>query len=323
VSRWLIRFLFAALLAFGGEILVWVNPPGRTLIDWLLLVPGYVALAAILLDLTVRYRVRDLFGAMVLSGIFSLLGALVLNPAFAFVELPRTFITRVMGAESLLSLEMIGLFLALTGGENSRIRRLLLGGCGVVGLAWGLWVRWWPADEGYGAVDLPTMLIYGVVGVMLIGAVLIFTARKTEALTLDDMRLSRASWGGLFLLLVGLFVVRIIQGGVNVGGVILAAILLTICWAILWFRERAKGETLLDGRVPVRLPSTGTIIAALVIFFAVAIFAYNLPLIQVGQANQLIFIGVGFTAYGLAWLPTVSLVLGGRAYMRQISRGRV
>jgi hypothetical protein len=47
-----------------------------------------------------------------------------------------------------------------------------------------------------------------------------------------------------------------------------------------------------------------------------------LPLIQIQQANQLSFIGVGFTAYGLAWLPTVSLVLGIRAYGRQISQSR-
>src|SRR5262245_44167139 len=159
-SVWLVRLMLVALLMFGSEILVWVNPPGRTLVDWLLLIPGYVALAAILLDFTVRYRVRDLFGALVLTGIYSLLAALVLNPQYAFLDLPRTFITRVMGAHALLGAEMFGLFLALTGGNSRRVRRLLLAGCLIVGLAWGFWVRWWPVDEGYAQVSLLTMLAY-------------------------------------------------------------------------------------------------------------------------------------------------------------------
>src|SRR5262249_21361831 len=90
-SIWLVRALLAALLLSGSKILVWVTPPGRTLLDWALLLPGYLALAAILLDLTARYRVRDLFGALTLMGFYSLLAALVLNPHYAYLDVPRTF----------------------------------------------------------------------------------------------------------------------------------------------------------------------------------------------------------------------------------------
>jgi hypothetical protein len=315
--------MLAALLMFGSEILVWVNPPGRTLVDWLILVPGYIALAAILLDLTARYRVRDLFGALVLTGIYSLLAALVLNPQYAFLEMPRTFITRVMGAHALLAAEMFGLFLALTGRSSRRVRRLLLAGCLIVGLAWGFWVRWWPVDEGYGQVSLLTMLAYGAIGLGIIGGLLAYVPSRTAGLSPDHLRLSRLSWGALFLLLVGLFVLRLLHGGIDVGGLILTAILLTICWAILWFRERAKGESLLDNHIPIQRLPIRTILPALGVFTIAAILAYNLPLIQVGVVNQLSLIGVGFTGYGLAWLPTVSLVLGVRAYGRQISQSRV
>ena len=321
-SVWLVRLLLAALLMFGSEILVWVNPPGRSLVDWLLLLPGYVLLATLLLDFTVRYRVHDLFGALVLAGIYSLLAALILNPQYAFLDMPRTFITRVMGAHALLGLEMIGLLLALTGGNKRGVRRLLLAGSIVVGAAWGIWVRWWPVDEGLAAVDLMTMLAYGAAGLAIIGGLLAFVPARTANLTPDHLRLSRGGWGGLFLALVALFVLRLLTTGIDLGGLILSAILLVICWAILWFRERAKGDSLLDGHVPMRRLSPGVIVTGLILFTAAAIAVYHLPLIQIGQVNQLTLIGVGFTAYGLAWLPTVSLVLGARAYGRQINQGR-
>ena len=322
MSTWLVRLLFAAMLMFGSEILVWVNPPGRSLLDWLILIPGYILLAALVLDLTVRYRVRDLFGALVLTGVYSLLAALIINPQYAFLDMPRTFITRVLGAHSLLATEMLGLFLALTGGSHKRARRFLFLGCLIVGFAWGIWVRWWPLDEGYGLVDMTTMLLYGIAGIFVIGVLLAVIPSRTTHLSPENLRLSRVGWGITFLLLVGLFVLRLLQGSVDLGGVILAGILLVICWAILWFRERPKGETLLDGHIPIQPLPLRFLVVALLIFFAAAIAAYNLPLIQIQQANQLTLIGVGFTAYGLTWLPTVSLVLGMRAYGRQISKGR-
>ncbi len=67
-----VYILLALLLMFGSEILVWTNPPGRPLLQWLLLIPGYLALSAVLLDFTVRYRVRDVFGALLLTGVYSL-----------------------------------------------------------------------------------------------------------------------------------------------------------------------------------------------------------------------------------------------------------
>jgi hypothetical protein len=189
-------------------------------------------------------------------------------------------------------------------------------------LAWGIWVRWWPLDEGYSLVEMPTMLLYGAAGNIIIVVLLTLISPRTLQLIPKNLRLSRAGWGTTFLLMVGLFVLRLLLGGMDVGGVILVSILLVICWAILWFRERPKGETLLDGHIPIQRLPARYIVVALLIFFAAAIATYNLPLIQIEQANLLTLIGVGFTAYGLAWLPTVSLVLGMRAYGRQISKGR-
>jgi hypothetical protein len=323
LNGWSVRLLLAALLAFGSEILLWTNPPGRTLLDVILLIPGYLALSAILLDFIARYRINDIYGLMTLGGVYSLCASVLLNPAATLTEIPRTLITRVMGAHAFLGLEMLALFLALTGGARRGTQRLLLMGCGVVGLAWGIWVRWWPQGEaGYGDVSLIVMLIYGGIGLALLVGLLYAVAPRTVGLAPDSLKLSRPFWGIILLVLIALFIVHLLQNVYDPGALVLAALILTVCWAILWFRGRSKGRMFLDGRVPVQLLPQAWLARALVIFGAVCIFAYNLPLIQVQEINQLSLIGLGFTAYGLAWLPTVSLVLGLQAYVRQIEASR-
>jgi hypothetical protein len=319
-SAWLPRLLLATMLAFGSEVLVWTNPPGRTLVEWLLLIPGYLALSAVMLDLLARYRVNDIFGALVVTGVYALAASLILNPQSTLTDMPRTLMTRIMGAHGLLSAEMLGLFLALTGGQRTR-RGLLLAGCGVVGIAWGIWTRWYPTlnDPAYAPTSLPLILTCGGVMLALIFGILALNVREAATVTVDDMRLSRTAWGVVFLVLLALFVVRyLVQGAVNVGDVLLIGGLLLLCWGILYFRGRTKGRTLLDSRLPVRPPPPGLLLASLAVFIAAAVIAFNLPLIEVGGLNSFSFIGLGFLAYGLAWLPTVSLVLGIQAYLRQI-----
>jgi len=315
-----VRFLLAIALAFGSEVLVWTDPVGRPLVEWLLLIPGYLILSAVILDFTVRYRPRDLFGALVLAGVYSLSASLVINPASTLNELPRTLVTRVMGAHALLGAEMIGLFLALTGGER---RRALFLGCVVVGAAWGMWVRWWPQDNGLSEISLLTMLVYGVAGLGLIGAGLFYAGRTTAGLTLDDLRLSPRGWSVVVVTAAILFVIRLAQGVIDGGALVLVLLLLTLSWAILWFRGRTKGNTLLDGHIPIVPIGRGRLLIAAGLFLAAGIFAYSLPRIQLGEVYQLSIIALAFTAYGLAWLPTVSLVLGVQAYLRQISAGKL
>jgi len=311
-----VTLLLAALLAFGSEVLVWQNPLGRAPLDWLPLAAGYLALAALALDFIARYRIRDLFGLLTLSGLISLTGALCLHPDTAFADLPRTLATRVMGAHALLAAEMLGLFLVLTG-DSVRLRKRLGWGCVVVGLAWGVWAAPWSAEEGYAIVSLPTLLLWGAGGVLLLVLLLRWAARSRVAQ--DDLRLPRLGMLGALAVLGALLAAHILRGALANEPLIFTALLGTLCWAILWYRGRATGATLLDGRLPPQPPGRGLLIAAGVLFFGAAIFGYNLPAFEVGGVTPFRFIGLGFTAYGLAWLPGVSLVLGVGGYLRQMS----
>jgi hypothetical protein len=339
-----LRLLLALLLAFGSEVLAWSNPTGRPALEWLLVAPGYLAMSAILLDFVVRYRVRDLFGALLLVGLYALTAALVINPALMLNDMPRTLVTRVMGAHGLIAAEMFGLFLALMGGDNPRARRYLLIGAVIVALAWGLWVKGWPPEEGFGEVSLAILLAYGIGGAGLITLFRIFPlsvvsyvfnrgARlcappvrpesSAESLGIEALRLSRTGWGVVTLVLGTLFIIRLAQGVIDGSALILIPLLMLLCWGIVWFRGRKTGETLLDAHIPPETLPLAAWSATVAVFLAVAVFAYNLPPIQVGEVTPVKFIGLGFTAYGLAWLPTVSLVLGLQSYLRQIQTRRL
>ncbi len=329
--------LLASLLLFGSEVLAWTNPPARPLVEWLLLLPAYLALSALLLDFIARYRVRDLFGVLLLTGIYSLTAALTINPLSMLNDLPRTLFTRVMGAHALIAAEMVGLFLVLIGGKNRPQRNLLIG-CLVVGLAWGIWVKNWPRQEGFGDVSLMTMLVFGGGGLVLIAALLyvILPRFQPEVLVVDPLatelsitaepvdsldvfRLKPRGWLIVLGVLLALIALRLFREEIDIAGLILCPLLLALCWAILWFRGRKRGDTLLDNRLPVQpLPLPNLLVAATV-FIGVGILGYNLPDIQVGAITPLVLIGLGFTSYGLAWLPTLSLVLGVQGYLRQLA----
>jgi hypothetical protein len=311
------RLLLASCLLFGSEVLLWTNPPGRVVTEWLLLVPGYIALATLLLDLLVRYRVRDLIGVMLLAGMVGLLASLLLNPQTALIDLSYTLVTRVMGGHTLLALEMIGLFLALTG-SSRRARYLLLAGSGVVGLAWGIWVRWFPVLDArpFGAVSPATMLAYGAAGIALIFLLLRLAARHAASLSPADLKLSWRASGVLVIVLLLLFVVRLLQAAIDLASLIVIPALAALCLVILWFRRPAKEGSVLDTRIPVRPLSAAWILAAAGFLFLMGMLVYGLPLIVVANLNQLTLVILGFTAFGMGWLPLVSLILGVRAAAR-------
>jgi hypothetical protein len=320
-SIWSIRVLLAALLLFGSEVLLWTNPVQRPVGEWLLLIPGYVALSTLLLDLIVRYRVRDLWGLMTLAGIYGLCAGMLLNPQTTLIDLPRTLVTRAMGAHTLVGLEMIGLFLALTNGKSRVLRRLLLVGSAIVGVAWGVWARWSPTqtDATYGEIPLTGMLMVGVVSLVVILGVFALVVRRSGVLSSGDLMLSLREMALLILGLAALLFIRIFQNALSGTALIVVPVLLVFCLTIQWFRRNTKKPTLLDACLPVAPLAPGWIALAIVIFGAASVIAYDAPLIGNETINQLWVVVVGFTLYGLGWLPLVSAVLGVRAYIRQVA----
>ncbi len=325
VPLWLLRFFLAVLLLFGSEILLWRDPPGRNILEWMFLLVGYAALATLILDIIARYRVRGVYDLMMVAAVYGLLNGLLLNPETVFEDFPRTLMTRAIGGHTLLGMEMLGFFLALiTGHLVQRFRHVLLGYALWVGFYWGVWVRWspslttWLTDE----VPLSTMLVV-VGGVLLAALVLLYLlTQQANNFVPPDLLLSPAGWGILLVVLIGLFMVQVIREVYNevVVGILAVLVIVALSMTILWFRRANKGRTVLDDSIPPRALHPAWIGATMVVFGLACVIAYQLPLVTIAGYNQLSVMELGFAAVGFLWLPLVAGVLGGQAFDRQMRK---
>jgi hypothetical protein len=322
IDIWALRLLLAILFFFGAELLLWTNPLQHTPGEWILRSIGYITLATLTLDFAVRYRIREVYDALVLMGIYGLIVGLVLQPQTAFADFPRTLMTRVMGGQALIGAEMFGLFLALTGGQIPRYRRLLLGFSLWLGFYWGIWVRWSPVltDLSSSEVDLFTIFICaGVVLALTIG-LLLFISKRRAALNPVDFRLSPLGLGITFIILIIVFLERIVNSAIDITVLPPVLILLALCYAILWFRRADKGATLLASHIPPTPIGWLWIVLALVIFSTATVISYGIPLMNVLSFNQLSIMELTFAFGGLIWLPLVAAVFSVRAIDRQAQR---
>ena len=296
---WLARCWLAGLLLAASEIILWNHPTGRTPLDWLLLVGGYVGLSALLLDFAARYRVRDVFGVLALAGLYGLLNSLLLNPEAALADVPRTWATRVMGAQTLLGLGALALFL------YAPPRRLLWLGAGVVGVLWGVWVRWLAVFTEIvpDVVPMPTMLLVAAIALVIL--VLLRALQPSE--TVPDLRLAPFE----FVLVIGLLAVNGVAKFIALDwiSVLVLGTFAAYCWLLLWFQKRETGTTLLMSQPRVGLL---TFVTAGVLLLVGGAVGYSLPFDETGDQLALM-IGI-FAAFGLVWLPAISLVLGVRSY---------
>ncbi len=301
IQIWLLRSAVAVLLVFGSEIVLWNDPQSRTVVDWGLLALGYVALSAVVLDLGVRYRVRDVFGLIVLTGIYGLLNGAILNPQTGLLEVPRTLVTRVLGAHTLIGLLLLALWVAL----RQRPTRNQIISVGICGVLWGVWVRWLPllADTISAEVPLSVLVIYAVVP--LIGLTALLPLVKTP-----PQRLTTPEWAVAGAVLAVIFA-RNSLPNLDVFALTIVVVLVGFCGLLLWFQKRDKGSTSFENAIDTSARSLAVLD---VVFIAAGIGGYLLPL---GDVPEVLAPYVAlFTAFGVVWLPTVSLILGVRAYRR-------
>lgn len=306
------RLLLALLLWFASCVLLWTPIP--TPLDGLTLLACF-ALSAVLLDLAARYRARGVFALLTLAGIYGLLAALFIFPATALTDMPRTLFTRALGGHALMGVIALALFF---GAGKPPLAWVI---AAVTGAAWALWARWSPV-EVWGAGE-PTAL-FVLIGALVIGAGAIFAAallaRTRPSHASDpsnlsdvrpDVRLSPLGWLVIGGVAAALLLFQAAQGRVDGMTAVIVLTLAGFCAAILWFQKRAKGATLLESASALTPQRLGGLIGA---FAFGGLIGGLLPRFEPDPIALLV--GV-FAAYGLIWLPAVSMVLGWRAFARQ------
>lgn len=319
LNVWLLRVTFGVMLLFGNEILLWQDPPLRSLPDWGLLLLGYIAISAILLDLAVRYRVNDVYLVMLMTCIGALLIGLLINPRLFLADFPRHLLTRVIGASAFITIEMWGLLIALIGGHIRRYRRNFIGFGLIVGFNWGVWAHYAYTLKGWSSAPAQPMqlVIYAGIclGIISIG-VLIWRTRYQPSDNPLMLRMNIIEWCSIGIILTVLFIIQGL-GNIYTGAeIIVSLILIVICWLGLWANRPEKGKMLLDAHFP---PQTSFlwVFGAFFTFIIGGILGYGLPLLNINGFSQLYLLELAFAGIGFIWLPLVAAVLAVRGIEKQ------
>jgi hypothetical protein len=306
---WALRVLLAALLVIGSELLLARDLlTARPLPDLLLLIPGYLALATLLLDFASRYRVRDLFGVLLLAGTYALVNGLAVNPTLLGTD-PLTLVTRTLGGHMLVGLAML---VALLWAARHGAFWLGIAGALFLGaLAGGLNLL--TSD----ALFLPSTLAMLASAVPLICTLLLRQnpphAPLPEAVSAYIQPAPLHNNRDVIIvlaLLAALAAYRLTQTP-DITIPLIAAGLLALCWAMLWYQHNPRYDGLLA-----RLGENGW--RSPLWWVGLATIARLGFLIGTMAAPQIaLYLATILTAVGLVWLPTVALVIALRALRRE------
>jgi hypothetical protein len=281
----LLRPLLAALL-LGVAAPAIPTDPGATAALALL----YLALAALLLDLAARFRLHDGFGLLALAGLHALIGA-------AFTATPLTvigFIRDVLGIGTLAGWIALAFVFRMRAGIDRRFYAV-----GVIfGLGWGLWI-----DEPMVTAALTAALVIAAAGL------LIALGPLRRPLDMAALHPARGEAGVYALAAVGgLLLARPAHDPVWLA---IIAALAAYLLLILWFERRGKGRTLLDPLTDGDRPRRRPLLVLGTLFVGGSLAGASLP----ADISAPLIDGIAI-AFGLAWLPALSLVLGVRALRR-------
>lgn len=314
------RLTLALLWAIGGEVLAWSFQPDRTMLDWLLVIAGYIALAYALCDLAVRWNLRDLYGVAALGGLAALLHALLLNPQMALVEIPRTLVTRALGAQGILLMGMLLMWLLLL--NVLPLRRVMLPIAILMGLCWGTWVRYAPilTDLRAPVMGADGFTLVGVGCVVTVVAMVIIGKRQME-IEPQHLLLDTYEAGFIAAVAITLLYRQFDRGAIdNVSrGIVIG--LIGICLAMQWFRKDSTRSYF--GRAVQIRPDWPLLTAGLIGFLICAVAAFNTPIIGDEAFNQLSAVVLIFGIFGVTWLPGVAAILGLRAVLREVSATQI
>ncbi len=285
---------------------------------WLTRAILILALTVALLDVVERFQIGELFGLLVVAGLYGLLnGALIARSAF--VNLPASLVTRALGVQTLAAIMgLLWLSWMLDGRGFLPTRGVVLA---AVGLLSGIWLRWYPLlpANAFPVPPLSAALLMLILSLAILG-LLIQLARWLPPEPEWSFRLG---WGGWTLVIAGLMLAfwsAARAGAIDAAdGALLGALLGYLVMLLFFLRGRTRQPFF--RRVvppgPVSLP-VYLLYGALVILPAAV--GYSLP----GDGPEglpLVAMTACITIFGVTWLPGISLGIGLRAYIQLFRQG--
>lgn len=316
---WRARIVFAAVLLVFSEWIVWQTPLEFTALEWLGWGVLYLALAALMFDLFVRFRVGDPFGVLLLAGVYGLLNATLISH-ISTQDLPFSLIVRPLAAQPL---AFIGAFVAYQVLASGRATGLLdAASAAVAGLAWGVWARWFPvmSEDPLPTVargDAVVALALALVALLVLASVMPPPVLRRRA----DWLLTPVEWLAVAGVLVAALVMGLERGMSGGLGLVIVVLLAGFMLAVLYLTLPLRpGGTLLDFVMPQRGPNPVAWMMLVVPFLVAGAIGFSLPGGDDGSVQGDILIGL-LAGFGIVWPPAVSGVIGVRTFIQLTRRG--
>jgi hypothetical protein len=302
VPIWRLRLIFGAMAMLLSELVMWQNPPGRAWYEWPALLILYVSLGAIILDLVVRFQVYTPAALGIVSGVYGLISASVINHT-AFENIPFGLLVRGMGLQVGAGFLALMLFVAVLRGRPPDAAHIAA--AAALGVAWGIWIHWWPMQEavGWGRISVEDGQLWVIAGLALVGALFMVAAPRFGAFRESHFGLY---WWEMILVAVPLLVALLVgmfQNVVPFVPLLLPAAILTFCLWSLDFQKSGHEPSILANLMFVA-PNLTTYVTLAVVFLLAGALAY--PLVAGADSPVGIVLYVVVLGFGSAWLPFAS-----------------
>ncbi|GAB4571683.1 MAG: hypothetical protein Kow0077_09040 [Anaerolineae bacterium] len=317
---WAARLAVGLALLFYSEVVWWASDPlALDALAWATRLVLYTLTAALMLDLMGRFEVGELFGWLVIGGLYGLInGALITGSAFD--DLPISLITRPLGLHTLGGgmLALAWLFWLLDGRGITPLRLIVVAGAG---LLQGVWVQTYPLlpTNRMAVPALGQVAAVTAVGLILVPGMLWLVVRALRRTTEQPLgpalQLNRIEWGLVGGGLAGLFAARFQADALGTfAGVVLGGLVGYLVLLLFLLRGQAR-QPVLERLSPVKVPKVGVLAVFAVVHLLALVAGYSL-IRDDAAAGMFRVLTAGLTVFGLVWLPGVSVGLGLRSYIR-------
>jgi len=316
LPMWGLRLLLGAILMLLSELIMWQNPPQHSLIEWPVLLILYVCIAAILMDLIVRFQVNEPATLIIASAVYGLISSGIINHS-AYANLadgPYGLLVRGLGLGSASGLYGLLLFIVVLRGKPAESLQVF--SAMAVGILWGIWVHWFPIQPriGWGPTPIETASLYILVGLILVGVLVAFVVPRFRFVREQHMEL--LWWEGI-VVAVPLFIALLVGMIQNLIPALPLLIFIGIGAFLVWalsYQQHGTDPSIL-AEITFPAPNAITYIILAVAFFVAGTLAYNLITGPDSIAGVIVY-WVAF-AYGTFALPVAVLIIFWRVFRAQ------
>ncbi len=295
-SRVAPRLFLAALLWLASTL---ADTSAPRLPDRLIHAVTALALSALLLDLARRMRAHGLYGALALAGLYGLAAVILFEPIVSANELPRLLVTRGLGAQTLVGLSLLTVWLTALRGRPLALSIGAAALAGVIGFA--------------GSRGTPATLILTLALIASASVLYWLTSRSKPDAVPADMALS---WRSLpiIILVVGVMIAyRLSTGALDPLALAIAALLMAFTLVLLWFQRSKRAVSLLETALPPAPRRAVFLLVPVALVVGAFIGAALIPKAQLHDGLDAVI-----TAFGIVWLPAMSFAIGARSMLRQV-----